>query len=120
MAKLYETAESVGTVKVAVYNAGNIDVDAARTMTDEAKTSHPDIVIVVASTDGEKITFAVGCGAEAVKAGAHAGKIAGAVAAIAGGRGGGRPDSAASGGRDVSKLDEALGAVADIVGGMLK
>lgn len=120
VAKLYETAESVGTVKVAVYNAGNIDVDAARTMTDEAKTSHPDIVIVVASTDGEKITFAVGCGAEAVKAGAHAGKIAGAVAAIAGGRGGGRPDSAASGGRDVSKLDEALGAVADIVGGMLK
>ena len=32
--QLYETAESVGTVKVAVYNAGNIDVDAARTMTD--------------------------------------------------------------------------------------
>ncbi len=118
--KLYDTAESVGEVKVAVYNAGSMAPDSARAMTDEAKSAHPDLVIVVASTDGEKITFAVGCGSKAVAAGAHAGKIAGAVAAIAGGKGGGRPDSAASGGRDVSKLGEALGAVADIVRDMLK
>lgn len=118
--KLYDTAESVGEVKVAVYNAGSMAPDSARAMTDEAKSAHPDLVIVVASTDGEKITFAVGCGSKAVAAGAHAGKIAGAVAAIAGGKGGGRPDSAASGGRDVSKLGEALNAVAGIVGNMLK
>ena len=120
VAKLYEKAESIGAVKVATYSAGNISSDTARTMMDEAKAAYPDLVIVIASTDGEKITFTVGCGAEAVKAGAHAGKIAGAVAAIAGGKGGGRPDSAASGGRDSSKLGEALAAVKDIVGGMIK
>ncbi|MBO4284366.1 MAG: hypothetical protein J5958_07075, partial [Clostridia bacterium] len=51
------------------------------------------------------------CGPDAVKAGAHAGKILSTISAIAGGKGGGRPDSAMSGGRDLDKIDEALAAV---------
>lgn len=119
-AKLYDTATAVGAVKVAAYYAEGMNADSARAMTDEAKAAHPELVIVVATADGDKVSFAVGCGPDAVKAGAHAGKLAGAVAAIAGGKGGGRPDSAASGGRDKSKITEALSAAAGIVGGMLK
>ena len=49
--------------------------------------------------------------ADAVKAGAHAGNILKAVSAVTGGKGGGRPDSAMSGGVDVSKIPEALALV---------
>ncbi|MDR3767089.1 MAG: DHHA1 domain-containing protein, partial [Butyricicoccus sp.] len=52
---------------------------------------------------------------EAIKAGAHAGKIVKATAAICGGGGGGRPDSATAGGKNVDKLEEALEAVNNIV-----
>jgi alanyl-tRNA synthetase len=50
-----------------------------------------------------------------VKAGAHAGNILRSVSAICGGRGGGRPDSAMSGGSDLSKIGEALDSVAGLL-----
>ena len=49
----------------------------------------------------------------------HAGKLAGAVALAVGGKGGGRPDMAEAGGKDVSALDAALAAVYASVEGML-
>ena len=57
---------------------------------------------------------------EAVKRGAHAGKILKEVAKMCGGGGGGKPDSATAGGRDASKLEEALEAVNNIVAEMVK
>ncbi len=117
---LYGSALPIGSVKLAANFTDGMSSDAARTMTDEAKSAHPDFVIVVATADGDKVSFSVGCGSDAVAAGAHAGKIAGAVAAITGGKGGGRPDSAASGGRDRAKISEALTAATGIVKEMLK
>ena len=55
------------------------------------------------------------CGKDAVASGAHAGKIIAEVSSICGGKGGGRPDSAMSGGRDLDKIDEALARVEEIV-----
>jgi alanyl-tRNA synthetase len=69
---------------------------------------------------GGSLKFITGCGKDAVAAGAHAGNIAKQVAAITGGNGGGRPDSATSGGKDIAKTDEAMGAAAGIVAAMLK
>ena len=54
-------------------------------------------------------------GPDAVKAGAHVGKILGEISAICGGKGGGRPDSAMSGGKDLDKIDEALARVEEIL-----
>ena len=68
----------------------------------------------------EKYSEELGEVEEAVKAGAHAGNILKQVAKIAGGGGGGRPDSATAGGKDPSKLEEALEAVNNIVASMLK
>ena len=82
--------------------------DAARALCDSIKTRYADMVAVFALVDGEKLNFIACCGADAVKAGAHAGKILGEVSAVTGGRGGGRPDSAMSGGKDISRVDEAL------------
>ena len=56
----------------------------------------------------------------ALAKGAHAGNIVKAVAQIAGGNGGGKPDSAMAGGKEIAKVDEALAAVNSIVEGQLK
>jgi len=55
------------------------------------------------------------CGEAAVKAGAHAGNILRTVSAITGGKGGGRPDSAMSGGKEIAKVDEALAEVKNLL-----
>ena len=82
--------------------------DQVRSLADTVKAKYEDGVAVFAAVDGGKLNFVVSAGSAAVKAGAHAGKIAGAVAEICGGKGGGRPDSAMSGGKDVSRVAEAL------------
>ena len=59
-------------------------------------------------------------GKAAVEKGVHAGQIVKQVSQIAGGNGGGKPDSAMAGAKDLSKLDEALAAVESVVETMVK
>ena len=61
------------------------------------------------------VAFTVACGKDAVASGANAGKIIKAVASHCGGGGGGRPASAQAGGKDASKVDEALAMVKDLI-----
>ena len=89
--------------------------DGARTLCDTVKSKHPDSVAVFAAVCDGKLNFVASAGAEAVKSGAHAGNILKEVSAITGGKGGGRPDSAMSGGRDLDKIDEALARVEQIL-----
>ena len=96
------------------------NAQAARSMCDEIKAKSASAVAVIAAVDGGKLQFAACAGADAVKAGAHAGKLVGAVAAVTGGKGGGRPDGAMAGGADLSKVDEALAKAAEILAEMVK
>jgi alanyl-tRNA synthetase len=89
--------------------------DGARTLSDTVKAKHSDAVAVFAVVSDGKLNFVAAAGAEAVKAGAHAGNILREISAICGGKGGGRPDSAMSGGRDIDKIDEALARVEEIL-----
>ena len=73
------------------------------------------MVAVLASINDGKITFLCACGKEAVKQGIKAGDIIKQVCAIAGGSGGGKPDSAMGGGKDVLMLDNALAMVDNVV-----
>ena len=98
----------------------NTRPDMLRKMGDELKAREADAVAVVAGVDGEKANLVVVCGKNAVAKGAHAGKIAGKVAALTGGKGGGRPDSAMAGIGDRFKIDEALDKVNEIVGEFVK
>ncbi len=93
---------------------------AARSMCDEIKAKNPKSVAVIAAVEGGKLQFAASAGKDAVSLGAHAGKLVGAVAAITGGKGGGRPDGAMAGGADASKVEEALAAAASILAEQLK
>ena len=89
--------------------------DQARGLCDTLKEKHPDAVAVFAAVADGKLNFAVAAGADAVKAGAHAGNILREVAAICGGKGGGRPDSAMGGGKDIDKIPEALNKAEEIL-----
>jgi len=117
---MLKEALDLGPVKLVCSKAENVNGGELRRMADSAKESSPDTVAVLASVADGKVNFACACGPDAVKAGAHAGKIVKAVAALTGGNGGGRPDSAMAGGKDAGKVDEALSAAADIVRDLLK
>ncbi len=109
---------SLGSVSLIAMPAEGMDLAAARELGDKLKEQLPSAVAVLAVTSENKLLCVAG--ADAVKAGAHAGKIVGAVAAVAGGKGGGRPDSAVAGVADASRVGDALSAAADIVSGMIK
>ena len=117
-----DNARDIGGIKlitatVEVSNPGEL-----RSMCDTAREQGANIVAVFAGINKEKDTlnFACACAAEAVKLGAHAGNIVRETAKIAGGSGGGKPDSAMAGAKDSSKAQEALNAVDGIVKSMLK
>ncbi|MBQ8185817.1 MAG: alanine--tRNA ligase, partial [Clostridia bacterium] len=117
---LIASAKEVGTVKLIASDLGDSGIDSARALCDSIKDKYADTVAVFAVHDGEKLNFVTAAGSAAVKAGAHAGKLVGAVSAVTGGKGGGRPDSATSGGKDIAKVAEALAAAESILAGMLK
>ena len=89
--------------------------DQARGLCDTVKDKYSDAVAVFAAVADGKLNFAVAAGPDAVKAGAHAGNILREVAAICGGKGGGRPDSAMGAGRDIDKIPEALAKAEEIL-----
>ncbi len=108
-------AVDVGPVRLVAVAADGMDVAAARELGDALKADMPNVVAVLAVSADDKLNFVCMCGPDAVKAGAHAGKIIGAVAAVTGGKGGGRPDSAVAGGKDAALVPDALSAAAGIV-----
>ena len=113
-------AEQIGAVRLIVSDLGAMQADAARSLADEIKARFDDVVAVLATNADGKLNFLAVAGKDAVTKGAHAGKLVGAVAAVTGGKGGGRPDNAMAGGRDASKIAEALAGAKDILVGMLK
>jgi len=114
-----KNAVAVGSIKLAAARLDGMQLDVARSLADDIKASLDDTVALLAVTDGARINLIAVAGKAAVAAGAHAGKLVGAVAAITGGKGGGRPDNAMAGGRDLSKLDEALLGARDILAAQL-
>ncbi len=119
--ELIGSATPVGDVRLVTATFAGMPVDIARSMTDRMKDTYADLVAVIAITEGDSgVKFLSCAGKDAVARGAHAGKLVGAVAAVTGGKGGGRPDSAMAGGKDAAKVDEALASAADLLAGMLK
>ena len=89
-------------------------------MGDSIKDNLSGGVCVLAGVAEGKIGFAAVASKDAVASGVHCGKLVGEIAKIAGGGGGGKPDSAQAGGKDLSKVDEALSKAASIVEGQIK
>lgn len=115
-------AIDVNGVQLVVYYAGELDANGLRSMAETARDSAANTVAVIAGSNAEKGTcsFACACGKDAISRGAHAGNIVREVAKVAGGSGGGKPDMAMAGGKDISKIDDALMSANEILKSMLK
>ncbi len=120
LSELLNAAEDVNGVSVIAAKLDDTP-EVMRSIGDILKERNANGVAVLATVTGEsKIQLLCVAGKDAVKAGAHAGKIIKEVAKLCGGGGGGRPDSASAGGKKPEKLDEALQAVCSVVAGIVK
>ena len=109
------SAKQVQGLKVITSSLDDMDVSGLRSMGDFLRDKGPNIVAVLACVHEGKITLLAACGKDAIAKGVRAGDIIKAIAPICGGSGGGKPDSAMGGGKDILKLDDALAAVDDVV-----
>ncbi len=107
---MLKSAKEIGGLRVLTAKVEG-DANALRKLGDALRDKDSAVVAVMAAVNGEKITFQCVCGKDAVARGIRAGDIIKSITAIAGGKGGGKPDSAMGGGNDLSKLDAALAAV---------
>jgi alanyl-tRNA synthetase len=112
-------AKDIGGIKVSSAMLSGAGADMLRKMGDQVKSSDEPLVVLLAGVSGDKGTFYCVCTKKAVAGGAHAGKIVQRVAAITGGKGGGRPDSAMAGVGKTYMVDEALLELEKIVGSLL-
>ena len=117
--RMLSGAATVGAVKVLTVKVPDADAGKLRQMGDVLRDKDESVVAVLASLNGEKLSFLAVCGKAAVKAGVKAGEIVKHVCTTCGGSGGGKPDSAMGGGKDASKMDEALASVEAFVASKL-
>ena len=117
--KLLESAKEIGGVKVLTAKVSGMDATKLRQMGDMLRDKAANIVGVLASVNGEKPSFLAICGKDAVAKGLKAGEVVKLVCSTCGGSGGGKTDSAMGGGKDASKLEEALAQVSEFVGSKL-
>ncbi len=103
----FENAKNIEGVKLAIVRLKDISLELVRMLGDDLR-SRDDALTVLFALEDDNPKFATFSTKAAVKAGLHAGKLVKEVAMVTGGNGGGKPDSASAGGRDLSKLDEAL------------
>lgn len=119
-AAMFDNASEMCGVKVIAARMDGTAPDALRKMGDSVKDRTDDVIALFAGVNGEKGTLYCVCSAGALKKGCHAGKMVQKAAAVTGGKGGGRPDSAMAGIGDVAKTDEAVSAFADIAKEFIK
>ena len=118
---IMSNAVEIGGVKLVALTVEGVNPGELRAMGDKVKETENAVAVICGiSADKTGANFACACGKQAVALGAHAGNIAKAVSKLAGGSGGGRPDSAMAGTKDVSGVKAAMDSVADIVKDMLK
>ena len=112
-------AHNVGGLKVLTTVVPSADPNKLRQMGDMLRDKDASVAAVLATVNGEKITFFAVCGKDAIARGIKAGDLVKLVCTAAGGSGGGKPDSAMGGGKDATKIDNALALVDDFVAGKL-
>ncbi|MBO4937913.1 MAG: alanine--tRNA ligase [Oscillospiraceae bacterium] len=112
-------AKDISGLKVLTASVPGADAGKLRQIGDTLRDKASNVVAVLSSVNGDKISFLAVCGKDAVKAGIKAGELVKMVCTTCGGSGGGKPDSAMGGGKDASKIDEALAKVTEFVASKL-
>jgi alanyl-tRNA synthetase len=111
---LADEVQKIGDVSLLVKKLEEVDAKTLRTFIDNAKNQLKSVVVVAGATDNGKVILAAGVTKD-LEDRYHAGNLLKEVAAVVGGKGGGRPDMAQAGGSKPEKLDEALGMVPSLI-----
>ncbi len=118
--ELLSQVQEVGGVKLLAARATAADMDSLRAMVDLLRDRLGSAVIVLAAPAGERVNLVAAVTRDLTGRGLHAGKLVKEVAAVLGGGGGGKPEMAQAGGKDLSRINEALDKARRIVGEQLK
>ena len=94
-------------------------MDRLREMTDDLRERLGSTAMVLGAVIGERPMLVAAVTPDLTERGVHAGKLVGQLAKAMGGGGGGRPTMAQAGGRDASKLEDALGQAPSLIRQML-
>jgi alanyl-tRNA synthetase len=108
-------ATEVKGMKLMAVAVGDVSADALKNLADAALAQAGSAVVVLGASSEGKAQFIVVVSPDLVKKGVHAGKIIKEVAKIAGGGGGGQPAMARAGGKDVSKITEAVAKAVELL-----
>ena len=108
-------AKDIKGLKVITITNGPVNAADIRKMGDQLRDRYPNIVAVLAATAENKATMLAVCGKNAVARGVKAGDLIKSITKICEGTGGGKPDSAMGGCKNLLKLDDAMAAVDDFV-----
>ena len=119
-ADMFSSAVDVDGLELYTAKVEGTTPDALRSMGDDVKAKGDNVVAVLAGVNGDKANLVAVCGKGAIAKGVKAGNLVKEVAKIANGGGGGRPDSAMAGAKDVTKIDEALSKAEEIVKSLIK
>ncbi len=107
---LLAAAVEQGGVRVIVADAGDGDANQMRQLIDQLRKTASPVAVLLGSGGEGKVTLVAGISRDLEARGLHAGNWIKSAAELVGGRGGGKPDMAQAGGKDVAKLGEALAA----------
>ncbi len=115
-----QQVKEIRGVRLLAARVPGLDAGGLRELGDQLRDKIGEGVVVLVTTTEDKVSICATATAGAVDKGVHAGNLVRAVAAVCDGKGGGRPDSAMAGGKDVTKADEAVAAVDAILTAMIK
>ena len=107
--------KEAGKVNTLIKKVEGMDANALKDIVSNLKGQDAKVVCFFANVNNGKIVFVSGAGKDAVKAGVHAGQLVKAAAQICSGNGGGKPDMAQAGGKDVSKVDDAIAKIDEML-----
>ena len=120
VSEILNNKKEINGVTAVLAEVKEADGNALRTMGDQLKEKLGSGVIVLGSGKDGKVSLVVMATDDVVKKGVHAGNIIKSAAAVCGGGGGGRPNMAQAGGKDATKIGEALAKAEEIIGEQFK
>lgn len=120
VSEILNSKKEINGVTSVLAEVKEADGNALRTMGDQLKEKLGSGVIVLGSGKDGKVSLVVMATDDVVKKGVHAGNIIKAAAAVCGGGGGGRPNMAQAGGKDATKIGEALAKAEEVIGEQVK
>lgn len=105
---LLNDLKTINGVQLLTKEFHNMEIAELRELSDQIKAQQDNLILVFATENEGRVTFLVSITDDVVSKGYHAGKMVKEIAAIAGGGGGGKADMAQAGGKDPTKINEAL------------